>query len=127
MKLRFHLCEVIPRSYRTIIVVSVVATVIGAYLTSKLSLESDLAALLPNSFPSVQALDQMRAEVGGGVSKLRVVLKSQDFPALQRLAGDLKPKLDASEYVLYSQYENEVDFYQQNALLFLNAAELDSL
>ena len=69
----------------------------------------------------------MRAEVGGGVSKLRVVLKSQDFPALERLAGDLKPRLDASEYVLYSQYENEVDFYQQNALLFLDAAELDSL
>ena len=127
MKLRFHLCKLIPRSYRAIVVVSVVATAVGAHFTSKLSLESDLAALLPNSFPSVQALDRMRDEVGGGVSKLRVVLKSQDFPALQRLAGDLKPRLDASEYVLYSRYQNEVDFYQKNALLFLNATELDSL
>ena len=108
-------------------VVSVVATAVGAYLTSKLTLESDLAALLPNSFPSVQALERMRDEVGGGVSKLRVVLKSQNFPALQRLAEDLKPKLDASEYVLYSQYRNEVAFYQKNALLFLNPAQLDSL
>lgn len=127
MKLRFHLCKLVPRSYRAIVVVSVVATAVGAHFTSKLTLESDLAALLPNSFPSVQALERMRDEVGGGVSKLRVVLKSQNFPALQRLAGDLKPRLDASEYVLYSQYQNEVDFYQKNALLFLNTTQLDSL
>lgn len=127
MKLSFHLCKLIPQNYRAIVVVSVIATVVGAYFTTKLSLEDDLAALLPNSFPSVQALDRMRDEVGGGVSKLRVVLKSQDFPALQRLAEDLKPKLDANEYVLYAQFRNEVDFYQKNALLFLNEAELDSL
>lgn len=127
MKLRFHLCKLVPRSYRAIVVVSVVATAVGALFTSKLTLESDLAALLPNSFPSVQALERMRDEVGGGVSKLRVVLKSQNFPALQRLAGDLKPRLDASEYVLYSRYQNEVDFYQKNALLFLNTTQLDSL
>ncbi len=97
MKLRFHLCKLVPRNYRAIVFVSVLSTAVGAYFTTKLSLESDLAALLPNSFPSVQALDRMRDEVGGGVSKLRIVLKSQNFPALERLAGDLKPRLDASE------------------------------
>lgn len=127
MKLAFQACRLIPRSYRLIIAIAIVGTTIGGYYTSKLGLESDLAALLPNSFPSVQALDDMRAEVGGGVSKLRVVLRSQDFDALLRLAGDLKPKLDENQYVLYSAYENEVDFYEENALLFLKPAELDSL
>ncbi len=108
-------------------VLSAVATIAGAYLTSKLGLESDLAALLPSDFPSVQALDAMQAEVGGAVSKLRIVFKSSDFPGLLRLAHDLKPRLEESEEVLYAQFENEVDFYKKNALLLLSRAELDSL
>ena len=122
-----HACRVVPTHYRWIIAVSVAATLVGTYLTSKLSLESDLSALLPNSFPSVQALEEMDAEVGGAVSKLRVVFKSEDFPGLLRLASDLKPKLEESEFVLFAQFENEVDFYKKNALLFLNEMELDSL
>lgn len=122
-----HTCRLIPRSYRLIVGIAIVGTMIGGYFTSKLGLESDLAALLPNSFPSVQALDDMRAEVGGGVSKLRVVLRSQDFDALLSLASDLKPRLEESEYVLYAAFENEVAFYETNALLFLKPAELDSL
>ncbi len=127
MKPAFQACRLIPRSYRLIIGIAVIGTMIGGYFTSKLGLESDLAALLPNSFPSVQALDDMRAEVGGGVSKLRVVLRSQDFDALLSLASDLKPRLEESEFVLYAAYENEVSFYETNALLFLKPAELDSL
>lgn len=127
MKLSVEPCRLIPRSYRWIIGIAVVGTLVGANLTAKLRLESDLAALLPNSFPSVQALDDMRAEVGGGVSKLRIVLSSGNFEALLSLAADLKPRLDASEYVMYSAYENEVEFYEENALLFLDPAELDSL
>jgi uncharacterized protein len=122
-----HHCRFVPKRYRWVIAISVLATIVGSYLTSRLSLESDLSALLPNSFPSVQALDDMQAEVGGAVSKLRVVFASEDFPALLRLATDLKPKLEESDFVLYAQFENEVDFYKKNALLFLTEVELDSL
>jgi uncharacterized protein len=123
----FHTCRLIPRTYRWILVVSAVATLVGAFLTSKLGLDSDLAALLPSNVPSVQALDEMQAEVGGAVSKLRVVFTSTDFPALLSLAEDLQPRLEESDYVLYAQFRNEVDFYKKNALLFLNRTELDSL
>jgi len=123
----FHGCRLVPRTYLWVIVLSVLGTAVGAHLTAKLKLESDLAALLPESFPSVQALHAMEAEVGGAVSKLRVVLRSDDFDALLRFAQDVKPRLEQSEYVLYAQFQNEVDFYQKNALLFLTPAELDSL
>ena len=127
MKLPYHACRLIPRAHRAILVGAVIATAIGAFLTSKLSLESDLAELLPSSFASVQALNQMRERVGGGVSKLRVVMGSEDFGALVRLAEALQPKLEESEHVLYVAYRNEVAFYKENALLFLDTLRLDSL
>ncbi len=114
-----HACRWVPHSYGPVLGLCIAATLVGGFLTSKLSLESDLATLLPDSFASVQALDAMEAEVGGAVSKLRVVLAGGDFDALLRLATDLKPKLEESEYVLYAQFENETEFYQKNALLFL--------
>ncbi|MDT8340325.1 MAG: MMPL family transporter [Longimicrobiales bacterium] len=122
-----HLCRLVPRSYRWTLLIALVTSAAGGYLASKLRLESDLAALLPHDFPSVQALDDMEAEVGGAVSKLRIVLVSQDFPALLRFAEALHPRLEASESVLYAQFENETAFYEKNALLFLDPAELDSL
>jgi len=121
------MCRFVPGAYRWVLLLAAVATVAGGYLTSKLGLDSDLGALLPSDVPSVRALDEMQAEVGGAVSKLRVAFKSSDFPALLRLASDLKPRLEESEYVLFAQFENEVDFYKTNALLFLEPAELDSL
>jgi predicted RND superfamily exporter protein len=122
-----HSCRWVPRSYGPVLGLCIAATLVGGFLTSKLSLESDLATLLPDNFASVQALDAMEAEVGGAVSKLRVVLAGSDFDALLRLATDLKPKLEESEYVLYAQFENETEFYQKNALLFLTSDELDEL
>ncbi|MGI9627391.1 MAG: efflux RND transporter permease subunit [Longimicrobiales bacterium] len=122
-----RLCRLIPKQYLTILVVAAALSGVGGYLTSKLTLESDLAALLPNSIPSVQALERMQEEVSGGVSKIRLVLESQDFDALLRFAGDLQERLPESEYVRYAEYRNEVAFYQKNALLFLEPAELDSL
>jgi len=105
----------------------VITTALGGYLTTRLSLQSDLSELLPNTFPSVKALRKMRAAGAGGSSKLRVVLRSRDFDALARFAADLEPKLDSSEYVSFVQYRNDVDFFRRNALLFLDVQELDSL
>lgn len=127
MKLPYHACRLIPRTYRLIVAIAVIFTGVGAYLTSKLSLESDLAELLPSTFASVQALDEMREKVGGAVSKLRVVIESQDFSALVRLAEALEPRLEESEHVRYVAYQNEVGFFKENALLFLDTLRLDSL
>lgn len=108
------------------LVLALLGTAAGAHLSSRLSLESDLAELLPGSFASVQAMERMKERVGG-VSKLRIVLESDSFAALERLAGDLEPRLEESEYVRYVAYRNDVEFYRKNALLYLDSAKLDSL
>lgn len=121
-----HLCHPIRKHYAPILVVAAVLTAVGAYYTSKLKLDSDLAALLPDSFQSVQALKRMEGEVGG-TSQLRVALKTQDFDAATALAERLAEALEESEYVSSVDYRNDVEFYEGHALLFLRVEELDSL
>ena len=123
----FHLCRPVLRHYKVILLVALVLTAVGGYFTSKLSLESDLAALLPESLQSVEALHRMEERVVGGTSQLRVALKSQDFEALIEAADTLADAFLASEYVGSVDYQNNVEFYEKNALLFLDMAQLDSL
>lgn len=119
-------CHLLSKYYLQILIVAVVATAIGGYYASKLSLESDLSALLPDSFESVKALNRIKEEVGG-VGQLRLVFETRDFAAAKRFADDLAPKLLASPLVKYVDYKNDVQFYNKNALLFLEPDELDSL
>jgi len=121
-----HQCEKLYRHHRTILVVALIASVIGAWLSLKLPLRSDLDDLLPDSFPSVHAMNRMRQEVGGS-GRFRLVLEAPSFETMKRLAHDLEPRLAASPFVQYVDYRNNVEFYRTPALLFLEPAELDSL
>lgn len=121
-----HRCHLLLRYHKHILAVAALATVVGAYLTSRLSLQSDLADLLPAGSTSVQALERMKEEVGG-IGQLRLVLETDSFPAAKQLAQDLEPRLLASPFVSYVDYSKDVAFYKRNALLFLEPASLDSL
>jgi len=121
-----HFCHPIRKHYGLILAVAAVSAGAGAYYSSKLKLDSDLAALLPDSFQSVQALKRMEGEVGG-TDQLRVALRTQDFDAAVRLADSLAVALSRSEYVGSVDYRNDVDFYERHALLFLDVEQLDSL
>ena len=121
-----HKCDLLYRHYRPIIVVAVLAALVGGYFSSKLTLQSDLDELLPESFTSVQALNRMKEEVGG-VGRLRVVFETANFAAVERLVRDLEPRLLESPLIKYVDYENDVAFYRKNALLFLDTFALDSL
>lgn len=119
-------CRQIGARTRPILIVAALASVLGGYLSTRLSLESDLAELLPDHFESVRALERVRDRVGG-VGVLRVVLSSHDFSSLLRLAEDLEPRLEASDLVRDVEFRNDVDFYRRHALLYLDTLQLDSL
>ncbi len=119
-------CDLIIRYYLPIILVAVLGAGVGAYYTARLQLQTDLTALLPEHFESVQALKRIEEEVGG-VGQLRVVIETADFSAAKKFAEDLAPQLLKSDFVKYVDYRNDVAFYRKNALLFLEPAELDTL
>jgi predicted RND superfamily exporter protein len=122
-----ELCHPIRKHYRTIIALGFALMAGGGWLASKLKVDSDFAALLPDSFESVQALKAMAEEVAGGGSTLRIALKSQDFEALMALAEQLARRFEASEYVSSVDWQSDRDFYERHALLFLEPQQLDSL
>ncbi len=117
---------VIAKFSYPITLVTLVLSVLGAYFSSKLTLQSDLAQLLPENFESVQALNRMKEEMGG-VSNLRVVVECSDYAALVRFANDFAEAAEADTFVNYVDFTNEVGFYKRNGLLFLTVDELESL
>jgi predicted RND superfamily exporter protein len=109
-----------------ILVAALLTSVVGGYFTSRLGLQSDLAELLPGDYESVRALDRVQ-EVVGGTGSVRVVIGTSDFAAAVRFAEELHPRLLESPFVLDVELERDVAFYETNALLYLDPAQLDSL
>ncbi|MCG8604321.1 MMPL family transporter [bacterium] len=114
------------KNYVTILAIAVLLTAGGGYYAAKLTLESDLAKLIPSNYESVKALERIKEEVGG-VGNIKVIIEAQDIGAAKAFAEELGPKLLASPIVNYLDYKNDVAFYKKNGLLFLELDELDSL
>lgn len=116
----------IHRYHIPILIVSAAATVIGARWALRLPLQSDFADLLPDRFASVKALQRVNEQVGS-TEHLRIVLESSNFAAATQFAEALEPRLISRPHVKYVDYKRDVTFYETNALLFLDTAQLDSL
>ncbi|MFB6098192.1 MAG: RND family transporter, partial [Salinibacter sp.] len=103
----------------------------GGYLATNLTINTDIANLLPESYDSVQALEKLRRTVGGG-QDMAVAIVSPSFEANKRFAEDLIPKAlslkrerDSSEtYLTRVDYKREVEFLKNNALYFASDQEL---
>ncbi len=58
----------------------------------KLRVNTDLSSLIPESYKSVQALNQIKEKVSG-IDKLEILIQSDDFEASLRFGQHLIPKL----------------------------------
>lgn len=103
-----------------------VLLVIAWFGASQLRLNTDLAALLPPTFPSVSALRQLdeRGEVTGYVA---VVLQGSNPDELRALARRLAPKIEALDGIRYVEFERPVDWFEERALYYLEYPRLKLL
>lgn len=118
--------HIVYRYYIPILVVALFTSLIGGYFTSKLTLQSNLAELLPDNFESVKALNRIKDEVGG-VGNLQIVIETKDIEKAKAFAENLAPRLLANPIVNYLDYKNDVAFYKKNGLLLLDMDEIESL
>lgn len=95
-------------------------------LMGRLAVNADLAELLPKSFASVRALDQLRVRFGG---QGFVTVLAHDAPpeALKRFADDLAPRLEALPGIRYVDHRRPSRFFETHALYFLNVEDLQDL
>jgi len=98
-------------------------------LAQNLSIDSDLANLIPQDRPTVQALETLKETVGGE-SDVAVGIASPSFEANKRFAEALIPKaLDLKSaagepYLTRVEYTRDVEFLKDNALYFASDNEL---
>ncbi|MCS3785800.1 efflux RND transporter permease subunit [Salinibacter ruber] len=108
----------------------------GLYLAQNLKIDTDIANLVPESYDSVQALEEVQRTLSGGSGKeIAVGIVSPSFEANKKFAEDLIPKAldlnrrsDSSKtYLTRVEYKRDVKFLQDNALYFASDRELDQV
>lgn len=116
-----------------ILMVSFITALAGFMLASNLSIDNDLAKLIPQDYPSVQALEKLREQVGAE-NEVAVAIKSPSLPVNKQFARDLidramelKQPRSSAPYFTRAEFRREVDFLQNNALYFATDSELNQL
>ncbi len=100
----------------------------------RLSVDPDFSNLIPESYPSVQALERIRATVGGGETSVEIAIESPSFEANLAFAEALVPQALTMQgdhydepYFIRAELRRDTEFLQDNALYFATGDELDQL
>ena len=116
-----------------VLAAALLLSVIGVYFAQHLRIDTDFAKLLPPGYPSVEALDRLRATVGGE-SEAAIAIQSPSFRANRAFAEALIPRALAlkgegyeESYFTRAEFPRETQFLEDNALYFASTSELDSL
>ena len=114
--------------------VALLGSALGIYTARNLSVDPDFSNLIPESYPSVQALERIRATVGGGETSVDIAIESPSFEANLAFAEALVPQALALQgerydeaYFIRAELRRDTEFLQDNALYFASGDELDQL
>ena len=106
--------------------------VLGFFSSINLSIDTDIANLLPEQNPAVQAMKQLR-QVVGGEAAAAVAITSSSFQSNRRFAEDLIPivlqqtQSDGEPFFTRVDYRKDTSFMENNALYFATDPELIGL
>ncbi|MFP4228161.1 MAG: efflux RND transporter permease subunit, partial [Salinivenus sp.] len=113
-----------------VLAIALLLTAAGLQQATQLTINPDIAGLLPEDYPSVQALERLQETVGGE-SEVAVGITSPSFEANKRFAEDLIPKaLDLQQrtsdqpYLTRVEYRRDTEFLENNALYLASNDEL---
>lgn len=118
-----------------VLLLSLSLAIFGGYFSIQLinNIDTDIANLLPEDYPSVLALNKLKEQVGGETS-MEVAIKSQDFEAAKAYAFAL---IDSSlklydekrsdYYFKRAEFQREVEVLKNNALYLATQEELDRI
>lgn len=116
-----------------VLALAVLLSVAGVYQAQNLTIDTDFANLLPDDYPSVEALERLRDTVGGE-SEVAVGIVSPSFEANKQFAEDLIPralKLTGEgydePYLSRVEYRRDVEFLRDNALYFATNREFETV
>ena len=129
-----HLCEklfavlgkkVYNRPWVTLSASLVIFVMLASGL-SKLKLEANLAALLPDTHPVVKTFHEVE-KIYGGLGSLILVFRATEFDPLEKFVLKLIPVLKAHPEVALVEFEKPVQFFEKNMLLYADEPDLRKL
>jgi len=116
-----------------VVVIALVTALFAGNYAIKLSVDTDIANLLPKTHPNVMALNQLQ-EVSGGETEMRVAIKSPDFEANVAFAELLAerslelyyPRRDFN-FFNRAEFRRDTDVLKDNALYLATVSELEEI
>ena len=104
----------------------VALTALALSTSRRLTINADLADLLPASFRSVQDLRSVQKRFGG-FGTIAVVAHDAPPEQLEAFAEDLARKLKSSAMIRWVDYRRPTEFFDTHALYYLSVPELDRI
>lgn len=116
-----------------VLLVALITALAGGYAATNLTVDTDIANLLPPSNPNVQALETLQ-ETSGGETSMEVAIKSPSFEANIEFANKLAEESLKLQYDRYggpffndAEFRRETELLKDNALYLATSTELDSI
>ena len=116
-----------------VVAAALVVTTLGVWKATALSINTDIASLLPDEYTSVQAIQRLQ-ELVGAETTVDVAIHSPTFDANRAFAEALIPALMSRErpdgegpYFTRVDFRRDIRFISENALYFATFEELDRL
>ena len=116
-----------------VLAIALVASGVGGWQASKLRIDTDIVALLPPEYTSVQAINRLQNTVGAEAT-VDVAIQSPSFEANRAYAGRLVERALAMSrpdgegaYFTRADFRRDTRFIAENALYFATFEELDRL
>ena len=116
-----------------VLIISIGLAILASIYALQLRIDTDIANLLPDSNPNVQALEELQ-EIAGGETELKVGIKSPSFEANVEFARALR---DTSLKMMYprlginffnrAEFKRETDVLKDNALYLATPSELQGI
>jgi predicted RND superfamily exporter protein len=109
--------------YVRIVLLSSLLSGFCGYMATGLTLNTNLAELLPEHYPSVQTLNQIKEEVGH-TRPLLVVITSDDLEAARQYGIELSARLEGNPHLSWQRLRSDRDFFVKNRLLYMDLEDL---
>ncbi len=115
------------------ILIALIVAVVSTSFAIRLTVDTDIANLLPPTHPNVVALERLQERVGGE-TEMQVVISSPSFEANKAFAEDIIPKSmeliyerTGMPYFSRFEYTRETEILKDYALYLATDSELDEL
>ncbi|MDD2803972.1 MAG: MMPL family transporter [Elusimicrobiales bacterium] len=116
----------IARHFLVITLFYAALAAVSLYYSGKLSFQSDFEALLPRSFESVKALDELTKEFGG-TGYLVIDIESGDLGKTKLFAAALVKELEKLPEVRYVNWRQPKEYFEARKLLYMDLPDLETV